>query len=191
MNPTIPYTPISDACINEIRQFATRANACVHLLRRVPVEQDMRWQKMIDYSAPGTRQSSFIRKVGHKFPVTSGHKEEFDIILFGYLEIGRYDRWDDMISWGREAKLQACNPREVFAISQYNPTLNLTIGQKEIGIYSPSRISFWGRNLACVLWYHRSHSDEAMDCTGTLCSRNVPGNAHVWFAFREPPTPVL
>jgi hypothetical protein len=185
MNPTIPYTQISDERIIGLRLLAKRAAAFVHILRRVPVEQYIGWKNMID-STTGTRQSSFIRKVADHFPPTSDYKEEVDIVLFSYLERGRFDKWSDMISWGSEAKLQACNPREVFAIGPYDRNLDLTIDQEGVGIYFPIEHLLYGCGRACVLWYHRSHSGEVMDRTVALCNRNVPGNSYVWFAFREP-----
>lgn len=96
-----------------------------------------------------------------------------DMVLLNYPKGD--GNWDKGIAWGKEAKLNAANPREVFAIGEQKPDLHTNLKINPMYVVAPDSYNSYA---CCVLWdgYDRgaglfwlSHFDDAYD----------------WFAFRE------
>ena len=183
MNST--YIPIPDARIRELEQLAARANARIHIVRRVRVNQGCDWQEAINLAGPNTPSDWPVRKteVSDQYQPISNKNIKTDIVLFNYSNA--VGNWDKVTTWGKESKLNVANPREVFAIADQKPDLDKILGQNPIGVITLNECSFESnRNTCFVLW-------QGSNRTVRLFWVYFPLDSELWFAFREPsPEPV-
>ncbi len=173
------YVPLTDARIEELTSLATKAGARIHILRRVRVKQNREWQEAVNLAGPNTPNHYNVRKteVSAQYQPASNKEIETDIVLLNYPKGD--GNWDKGTAWGKEAKLNATNPREVFAIGEQKPDLHTILGQNPMYVVAPIECSFGGGRRACCVWWRASEREADLDWLGYFY------DARVWFAFRE------
>ncbi len=170
------YVPLSDARIEELTALATKAGARILVLHRIRVKQNREWQEAVNLAGPNPQSNYNVRntEVGVRYRPISNKDIITDIVLLNYPKgDGSCDKG---IAWGKEAKLNAANPREVFAIGEQKPDLHINLKKNPMYVVSPD--SSYKNYACCVLWdgscrgaglFWVSHFDDEYD----------------WFAFRE------
>lgn len=173
------YVPLSDARIEELTALATKAGARIYILRRVRVKQDRDWKEAIDLAGPNTPSHYNVRKAGVsvQYQPASNKEIETDIILLNYSKDD--GNWDKCTAWGKEAKLNATNPREVFAIGEQKPNLHTILGQNPMYVVAPIECSFGGSRDACCVWRDDSLREANLSWISLF------HDARGCFAFRE------
>ncbi len=173
------YVPLSVARIEELTALATKAGARIHVLRRVRVKQNREWQEAVNLAGPNTPDHFNVRKseVSGQYQPASNKEIETDIVLLSYSKGD--GNWYKGIAWGKEAKLNATNPREVFVIGEQKPNLRTILGQNPIYVVAPIECTFEGDRNACYVWWDASERGAGLDWVGCF------DDADFWFAFRE------
>ncbi len=182
MNTELPvYTPIGDARIAELTYLAIKAGAHIHILRRIRVKQDHEWQDAINLVGQGALTDPYIFNpdIIEQYRPISDEVVETDIVLLGYPKNFDGD-WYKSNDWGKEAQLNACNPREVFAIGVQKPNLNKALGQNPMYVVAPIDCSYQGGRWACCVWWCDS------ECEPFLLWIESFNGPEIFFAFREP-----
>ena len=173
------YVPLSDARIEELTALATKAGARIHVLRRVRVKQNREWQEAVNLAGPNTPDHYNVRKseVSGQYQPASNKEIETDIVLLNYSKGD--GNWDKGTAWGKEAKLNATNPREVFAIGEQKPDLHTILGQNPMYVVASIECSFEGDRGVCAVWWLVSGRVSLLLWLGGF------RDANGWFAFRE------
>jgi hypothetical protein len=173
------YVPLSDARIEELTALATKVGARIHVLRRVRVKHNREWQEAVNLAGPNTPDHYNVRKseVSGQYQPTSNKEIETDIVLLNYSKGD--GNWDKGTAWGKEARLNATNPREVFAIGEQKPDLHTILGQNPMYAVAPTECTFGGGRSACYVWWYGCLREAALPWVS-----NFRG-ARAWFAFRE------
>jgi hypothetical protein len=174
------YVPLSDARIEELTDLATKAGARIHVLRRIRIKQNREWQEAVNLAGPNTPDHYNVRKseVSGQYQPASNKEIETDIVLLNYSKGD--GNWDKGTAWGKEAKLNAANPREVFAIGEQKPDLHTILGQNPMYVVAPIECSFEGNRNACYVWWIESERGAFLSWVG-----HFDGASRGWFAFRE------
>ena len=173
------YVPLSDARIEELTALATKAGARIHVIRRIRVKQNREWQEAVNLAGPNTPSHYNVRKsqVSAQYQPTANKEVEMDIVLLNYSKGD--GNWDKGTAWGKEAKLNATNPREVFAIGEQKPDLHTILGQNPMYVVAPIECSFGGNRDACYVWWNDSEREASLPWVSYF------NDAYDWFAFRE------
>lgn len=173
------YVPLSDARIEELTALATKAGARIHVLRRICVKQNREWQEAVNLAGPNTPSHYNVRKteVSARYQPAFNKDIETDIVLLNYSKGD--GNWDKGTAWGKEAKLNATNPREVFAIGKQKPDLHTILGQNPMYVVAPIECTFGGLRSACCVWWGDSERGAYLYWISDF------DGAHDWFAFRE------
>jgi hypothetical protein len=180
MNPTIPYTPISDTRIDELTAIAAKVGAIVRVVRKVYIDQGRDWDEAISLGGPQTSNRSDCRRreIRIQHMARSNVKEYADIILFNYPKGNGSWRTITGTILVREFGLEPTNSREVFAVGESKPEFCSEIQQNPVHVVATID---YDQNVAYVHW--RINYRFA----GLFYIGNCENNSFkYWFAFREP-----